>query len=106
MPDPEERPCGYQDLTVPSTNAVTLDTALILQSKADGALISFENGEVRLKFFGTATATSGHLVDPPTSNQAQPPSYRVRGHSRLLNLSVIAVSGIATLRISYFTTHG
>jgi hypothetical protein len=106
MADPEERPCGYEDLSVPSTNAVSLDTALILQSKADGAVVSFEGSEVRVKFYGAATATSGHLIDPPPSNQAQPPSYRVRGHARLLNMSIIAVTGTATLRISYFTTHG
>jgi len=95
-------PVGYSDIVVGSAVAVGLDTALIMQTQAGGALISVEGAEIRVKFTGVPTATSGHLIDPPQANNAQPPTFRVQGARSLLGFLAIAVTGSATLRVSYF----
>jgi len=97
----EAQPVGYQDLTVGGT-PVGLDSALILQTRATGAFLSVEGNAIRFKVSGTPTATSGHLVDPPSGGQNQPPSWRIKGHAALLSLLIVAVSGTSTVRVSFF----
>jgi hypothetical protein len=95
------QPVGYQDLTVGGT-PIGLDSGLILQSRADGAFLSVEGNAIRFKVSGIPSTTSGHLLDPPTGGQNQAPSWRIKGHAALLSLLIIAVSGTATVRVSYF----
>jgi len=75
-----------------------------MQTGASEALISIEGAEIRVKFAGVPTATSGHMIDPPQGNAAQPPSFRLQGMRALMGFLAIATTGTATLRVSYFAS--
>jgi hypothetical protein len=98
-------PVGFESITV-STVAIGLTAATITAITAAAAYITVEtgNGSIRYTLFGTPTAATGHLVDPPSAGNATPGTGTwICGRAALLGLRVIrAAAADAVLRVSYF----
>jgi len=105
MAEARGRPCAYESVSVP-TSVTPLTAALITSSMADGCYISIEGASIRFVTFGVPSATVGHLVDPPSGQNSQPPSLVILGRQAMLGFRAIATTGTATLRVSYFSLSG
>jgi len=97
-------PVAFESITV-STVAIGLTAATITATAAAAAYVTLETGaSLRWQTFGTPTATTGHLVDPPSGGNATASTGAwFCGRATLLGFRAIRSGGTdAVLRVSYF----
>lgn len=100
------QPVAAEVLTV-STTVVALTAAMLTDNVVTAAFISLEGtAPLRFTLSGVPSATTGHLIDPPTGGNANSISSTwFCGRGTLLALRLIrAGSSDVTVRATYFTT--
>ena len=89
-------PAGYETITVTAT-PIGFTRSLVESLNATAAYITTSTDDIIYTFFGTPSATVGHLKPKGTEGAGW-----ICGRTALLNFRAVQVTTSASLRVTYF----